>query len=62
MVICNICKIELNEPDEEHKAECPQCGKIWNLTDDNLAIRSDGMVEIKKIVQHVVIRRTHGIR
>ena len=50
---CNDCKVELNKPDENHQAECPQCGKVWNLTDDNSAIRSDGMVKIKSITQDV---------
>lgn len=49
MAQCNDCKIELEKPDEAHQARCPQCGKFWNLTDDNLAIKSSGTIKVNNM-------------
>lgn len=40
MVQCNNCKTELSEADENHLAVCPACGHVWQLNDDNTAIKS----------------------
>lgn len=47
MTTCNDCETELKI--ENHKGICPNCGKIWNLTDDDSAIKSDGTVKIKNV-------------
>lgn len=47
MILCNICKNELKI--ENNKGVCPNCGKTWNLTDDNSAIKSDGIIKINNM-------------
>ena len=48
MVLCNVCKTELPQANEEHWTICPSCERGWQLTDDNATIKS-ATVEIKDV-------------
>jgi len=59
MIQCNDDQAPLNVP-PQGKAECPQCGKLWELNEERTGIKSV-TITVTDIIQKVAGKPQKGV-